>query len=116
MHLCLRRVETWTAVRFAAVAYLCLWLMCLVAGAVLWAVGRSTGVLASIEHLVGQLASSPNFHFDGAEVLLLSAATAFLLAVIGAAGVGVATLFLNLAGDVVGGVEFAVEDQSRRRR
>jgi hypothetical protein len=103
-------------VRFAALAYLCLWLMCLVAGTLLWAVARAAGIMASVEHLVGQLASSPNFHFDGAKVMVLSAGAALLLAVLGAAGVGVATMFLNLAADVVGGVEIAVEDQGRPAR
>ncbi|HEX3622026.1 MAG TPA: DUF3566 domain-containing protein [Acidimicrobiales bacterium] len=110
MQLRLRRVEPWTVARFAAVAYLSLGLMCLVAATVLWVVGRMTGALASIEHLVGQLRSSPGFHFDGAKLIVLAAAGALVLALAGALAGGVATALFNLTSDVVGGMDVTVHD------
>ena len=80
----LRRFDLWSVLRFSLVFYLCMFLILLVAGIVLWLVATVTGVRHNIEHFIGDLIAS-KFHFLGLQLLRAAAIGGLLLVMIGSA-------------------------------
>ncbi len=112
VRLILRRVEPRSVVKCAGLAYLCFWATALVAGTVLWNLARLVGVLASVQRLLAQLTSSPQFRLSGARVALAASVVLVVLALLAAVLTGVAVVVSNLAADVVGGVHVDVDDHA----
>ena len=108
----LRRFDLWSVLRFSLVFYLCMFLILLVAGIVLWLVATVTGVRHNIEHFIGDLIAS-KFHFLGLQLLRAAAIGGLLLVIIGSAANVLMALLYNLISDVVGGIEISVLEEDR---
>ena len=111
----IRRFDLWSVLRFSLLFYLCMFLILLVAGIVLWLVATITGVRGNIENFISDLIAS-KFHFLGLQLLRGSAIGGLLLVIIGSGFNVLMALLYNLISDVVGGVEITVleEDTSSR--
>ena len=112
----LRRIDPWTVLRVSVLFYMSLVLVVLIAGLVLWLVAGATGVRHNVERFVGDLLSSKDFHFLGAQILRASALVGLVLVVVGTVANVLMAVLYNLISDVVGGVEITVleEDTSSR--
>ena len=111
-----RRVDARSVLRFSLLFYACLFVVFLVAGALLWLVASVTGVIENIETFVEELFALESFHvvatqilqgvvFGGIVLILLGTGLSLLMAVL-----------YNLISDVVGGIEVSVnEDESGHR-
>ena len=108
----MRRFDLWSVLRFSLVFYLCMFLILLVAGIVLWLVATVTGVRTNIEHFIGDLIAS-KFHFLGLQLLRAAAIGGLLLVVVGSAANMLMALLYNLISDVVGGIEITVLEEDR---
>lgn len=115
-HVVLRRVQPWSVLKLSLVFYLCVSLVLLVAGIVLWLGASAAGVVENIESFF-QDAGFDGFEFAAAQLLRAFAIIAVILVVAGTvANLLLAALF-NLMSDVVGGVRITLaEDVERKRR
>ena len=110
-----RHVDLWSVFKLALLFHLSAFLITLLAGTLLWAVGVSTGVVGDLEGFVREAFALEQFSFDGRAIF--EAAALGGLALVGAATV-VTVLFaalLNLISDVVGGVRFTVVEEETAR-
>jgi len=112
-----RRVNPWTVLRFSLVFYLCMLVVWLVAGALLWLAASVTGLIDNVERFVTDLFFLEYFQIRGG-VVLLAAFTGGLVLVLLGTGINVImAVVYNLTSDVMGGVEVTVveKDQTPRR-
>jgi hypothetical protein len=98
--------------RFSLIFYLCMFLILLVAGIVLWIVATITGVRGNVENFISDLIAS-KFHFLGLQLLRAAAIGGLLLVIIGSGFNMLMALLYNLISDVVGGIEIAVLEDDR---
>jgi hypothetical protein len=107
----LRRVDSWSLFRFAALLYSCALLVFMAAAIGLWIVASSAGAIPSIENFITQLFALKKFHFKAVQLFVAVFG-------IGLVWVFAATLFTvitgvlyNLISDVVGGIEITVLEE-----
>jgi hypothetical protein len=118
----LRRVEPWSVFKLSLVFYLCVCLVLLVAGVMLWLGASASGVVGNIEGFFRD-AGFEGFTFSAGTLLRGFVLGGLVLVVAGTiANLLLAALF-NLMSDVVGGVRVTLaedvrptRDPSRRRR
>src|SRR4029077_15974296 len=91
----IRRFDLWSVLRFSLIFYLCMFLILLVAGIVLWVVATITGVRGNIENFISDLIAS-KFHFLGLQLLRGAAIGGLLLVIIGSAANMLMALLYNL--------------------
>ena len=112
-----RRIDPWSVLKFSLLFYLCLLVVMLVAGVVLWLVARSTGAIENVEDFIGELFFLDDFHFVAGQILRASALGGLVLVVLGSGANLLLAVLYNLISDVVGGVEVAIveEDPAQNR-
>lgn len=111
-----RRVNPWSVLRFSLLFYLCMLLVWLVAGVLLWVAASATGLIDNLERFVTDLFFLEYFQIRGGVILLASFLGGLVLVLL-ATGVNVVmAVVYNLASDVVGGVEVTVADAEQPRR
>lgn len=105
-----RHVDTWSVFKVALVFNTVLYLVCLVAGVLLWNVATATGTVDNIEQFFEQFGWE-SFEFNGGE-LYHNAWIAGLFVAVGLTGLAVlvATVF-NLITDLVGGIRVSVLEE-----
>ena len=105
-----RHVDTWSVFKVSLVFSAVLYLVCLVAGVLLWNVATATGTVDNIEQFFEQFGWE-SFEFNGGE-LYHNAWIAGLFVAVGLVGVAVlvATVF-NLITDLVGGIRVSVLEE-----
>jgi hypothetical protein len=108
-HVVLRRVEPWSVFKLSLVFYLCVCLVLLVAGVVLWIGASVTGVVGNVESFFRD-AGFDGFRFSAGTMLRGFTIGGLVLVVAGTvANVLLATLF-NLMSDLVGGVRVTLAE------
>ncbi len=111
-----RAIDTWTVFKISLIFYLAMYVICLVAGVLLWNVAHSTGTIDNIASFFESFGWK-SFEFKGGEIYH-NAWILGLLLVVGLTGMNVvlATLY-NLITDLVGGVRVTVlEEEVMLRR
>jgi hypothetical protein len=107
----LRRIDTWTVLKLSFLFYLCILLVVLIAGVVLWNVAAAAGAITSIEKFIKSLFDLNSFRLHSFVILEASAAGGIILVIL-ATGINVlAALIYNLISDVVGGVQVIVLEE-----
>ncbi len=93
--------------RVAALLWACLWVVVVIAGLVLWQVGRATGLIANAESFWAQATGQSSASFNGVALLvvvvfggLVVVAVATVLSLLGA-------MLFNAVCDLTGGVKVA---------
>jgi hypothetical protein len=115
VHRIVRHVEPWSVLKISLVFYFCLWVTLLIAGAVLWQVALSSGLVDNVESFIQDIFVLKSFTFDAAQVFR-AYAVAGLIMVIAATGFTVlmAVLF-NLISDLMGGIRVTVIQEETAR-
>jgi hypothetical protein len=130
----LRRISPWSVFKVASLFYICLALMVMVAGVLLWNVGRRTETVDQFESLVTRLGAYgrcvpeaevepgtefetdddcpdgevivDGFRIDDGTLFRASLFTGIIFVVAGTAFTVLMTVLLNLLNDVTGGVRY----------
>ena len=114
-----RYIEPWSVLKISVIFYLCLWLIFVLAGVLLWSFAESSGTLESIEDLVEQLfALDPEEEFwSGSTIFRSYAIGSLVLAIAGIAFNVLLCVMYNLISDLTGGIRMTViEEESARFR
>jgi hypothetical protein len=87
----------------------------LVAGAILWRVAVSSGVIDNIEGFIESLLVLDNFKFDGDELFRAYAVGGLLMVLVATGFTVLATVLFNLISDLIGGVRVTVIQEETAR-
>jgi hypothetical protein len=121
-----RNVDPWSVLKLSLLFYLCLFVIVMVAGTILWNLAGAAGTISDIEGVVKEAGAFKTFTFDGPTIFRATFLGGLVLVVAGSGlNVLIAVLF-NLISDLVGGIRItvieeetarpiAVEDRSARR-
>ena len=110
----MRKIDTWSVFRVSVLFYFALYLVLLVAGAILWAAATATGLRENVESFIADLIASGKFEFVGAELFRAAAIGGVILVVLGAAANLLLAVLYNLISEVVGGISMVVEEVPSR--
>ena len=112
----IRRVDPWSVLKISVVFYICLWIVVLTAGVLLWAAAASAGAIENVEDFIKELGGFKEFAFEPAEMLRACLLGGFVLVVAGSLANVFITVVFNLISDLVGGVRVTVLEEERPRR
>lgn len=114
-----RHIEPWSVLKISIIFYLCLWLIFLLAGVLLWSFADSSGTLESIEELIESLFSldEENEFWSGGTIFRSYAIGTLVLSIAGIAFNVLLCVLYNLISDLTGGIRMTViEEESARFR
>jgi hypothetical protein len=103
-----RRLDIWSVAKVSFVFYLCVLIVLLVAGTVLWNVAAAFGVITTFEKLVRSLFALTTFKVRPMAALAWGAAIGGALCFIGILLNVLAAILYNLISDIVGGLQVVV--------
>lgn len=112
--LTLSRIDPWSVLKFSVLLYVCVYLIFMIAGVVLWTAGTITGLRDNVESFVGDLLSSPRFRFVGSQVLQASLLGGAVMVVVGSGLNVLMAVLYNLITDVVGGIGITLQESAVR--
>jgi hypothetical protein len=110
-----RHIEPWSVLKLALIFYFCLWVIMLVAGAILWRVAVSSGMIDNIEGFIASLFVLDNFKFNGDELFRAYAIGGLLMVLVATGFTVLATVLFNLISDLIGGVRVTVIQEETAR-
>ena len=108
-----RRVDPWSVLKLSLLFYLCVCLVLLVAGSILWAGASAAGVVENIEGFVSDIGFD-DFRFVAADILRASTIGGLVLVVSGTLANTLLAVLFNLMGDVVGGLKVTLAEDVKR--
>lgn len=114
-----RHIEPWSVLKISVIFYLCLWMIFVLAGVLLWSFAESSGTLESIEDLIEELfALDPDKDFwSGSTIFRAYAIGTLVLTIAGIAFNVLLCVMYNLISDLTGGIRLTViEEESARFR
>jgi len=112
-----RHIELWSVLKVSLIFYLCLWLIMMLAGLVLWSFAAESGTLDSIEELVESLFAleEGNDFWSGDKVLGVYSIITLVFCIAGITFTVLLAGLYNLISDLTGGVRLTViEEESAR--
>jgi hypothetical protein len=110
-----RRIDPWSVLKVSMLFYLCMFVVLLIAGILLWAAAAAIGVIENFESFMSSIGFT-DFRFLPAQILRVSALGGLVLVLAGTAGNVLMTVLYNLISDVVGGLRMTLADDDRPRR
>jgi hypothetical protein len=111
-----RDVSPWSVFKFSLLFWVCVWLILMVAGVILWKVGQGAGVIDNVEKFYAKASGEKTFELDGRGVFRAGAALGAVLTVaLTGLSVLIAALF-NLVSDLTGGIRMSVVELESTRR
>jgi hypothetical protein len=107
----LRHVDPWSVLRLSLLFYLCLFLIFMVAGVILWNIAAHAGTITRIENFFKDSGTFENWSFKG-DVMFRASAIGGLVMVLTLTGLNVlAAVLFNLISDLVGGIRVTVLEE-----
>lgn len=112
-----RRVDTWTVLKFSVLFYLSLLIVVLVAGVLLWGAASAAGVIDNVEKFFKDLFVLDSFRIRAGLIFRATTVGGLVLVLMGTGANVLMAVIYNLTSDVVGGIEFSVlEEDTKGRR
>lgn len=102
------RLDPWSMLRVSLSFALCLWMIIVVAGVLLWQGAVVTGSIGKVEDFLAQLLAESSFTIDGIKVFEGAAVAGLVLFVAGALFAVITSVLFNLIASVFGGLRFTV--------
>jgi hypothetical protein len=102
-----RRIELWSVLKVSLLVYLCMYLVILTAGVLLWGFAHSAGLIENFESFMNQIGFE-DFRFFGDQLFKEAAIVGAVLVIAGALLTVLGVALVNLISEVTGGVRFVV--------
>ena len=113
----IRRVDTWTVLRFSVLFYSSMLIVFIVAGVLLWGAASSFGVIDNVEKFVKDLFVLDSFSIRAGLIFRATLVGGLVLVLLGTGANVLMAVIYNLTSDVVGGIEVSVlEEETAQRR
>ncbi len=103
-----RYVSPWSVFKVSLLFSVCLWLILMVAGVILWQGAEGSGMVANIEKFLAKLLAEQSFTIDGRELFRATAIAGVMLVFAGSAFSVLLALLFNVISDITGGIRFTV--------
>lgn len=111
-----RRVDPWSVLKLTFLFYLCLWLILLLAGVILWLAASSAGAIDNVEDFMTELFGLESFEFEGQQIFRGALVGGFILVLVGSGFSVLLSVLFNLIGDLTGGIRISVIELENLRR
>lgn len=112
-----RHIEPWSVLKISIIFYLCLWVILMIAGVMLWGAAESAGAIEKIENFVQELFALDEFTINAERIFRGVALSGFVLVIAGTAFNVLLSVLFNLISDLTGGLRVTViEEESARFR
>ena len=106
-----RHVDPWSVMLVSLGFYLCLFVVLMVAGVLLWMIASATGTIEQLEGVIKESFAEKSFSFEGPKIFRASFLGGLVLVIAGTGlNVLLCTLF-NLMSDLVGGIRVTVIEE-----
>ena len=109
----LRRIAPASVLRLSALLYASLYVVGLVAVAILWWMSSSTGIRGNVESLIGDLFYAGDFRFKGSQLFRAAALGGALVVGLGTGFNVLMAVLYNVLSDAVGGVRIEISSRPR---
>ncbi|MEZ5144485.1 MAG: DUF3566 domain-containing protein [Acidimicrobiales bacterium] len=103
-----RYVSPWSVFKVSVLFSVCLWLILMVAGVILWQAAVASGMVTNVEKFLAKLLAEETFTIDGRELFRASAIAGVMLVFAGSAFTVLMSLLFNVISDMTGGIRFTV--------
>jgi len=112
----MRRVDPWSVLKLSFLFFLCLYIIFMMAGVMLWTAAVGTGAIDNVEDFIEELFALKSFQFEGAQ-LFRGAALGGLVMVLVSTGFSVLiSILFNLISDLTGGIRVSVIELENLRQ
>ncbi len=112
-----RHIEPWSALKISLMFYICLWMIAMLAGAMLWSVAVGSGTVDDTESFIEELFALQDFNFNASQIFRGLAVGGLVLVVAGTFFNVLLCVLFNLISDLTGGVRVTViEEETARQR
>lgn len=111
----IRHVDPWSILKLSTLLALCMWVVTMMAAAIMWAITTRAGTISSLENFVNSSLSLRDWTIDGSFLFRQLGILAFLGCIGFVLAAVLATFIFNLASDIMGGIWVSViEEESAR--
>lgn len=111
----IRHVDPWSILKLSTLLALCMWVVTMIAAAIMWSVITNAGTVASLENFVNSSLSLRDWKIDGGFIFRQLGIISFLMCIGFVLSTVLATFIFNLASDIMGGIWVSViEEESAR--
>ena len=115
VHRIVRHVDPWSVLKLALLFYVCLYVVFIVAGLLLWNFADRAGLIDNIESFIEDMGAFESFEFEPQVIFQATALGGAVFTVIATGLTALGAVLFNLISDLVGGVRFTViEEESAR--
>ncbi len=97
--------------KLSLLLFVCLWLIMMIAGVIVWTVATSTGTISKLESTANTMLGQSNFHFNGDFLFRQMGLIGLILTLAFTAASTVAAVVFNLISDIIGGVWVTVIEE-----
>jgi len=111
----IRHIDPWSVLKLTLLLFVCLWLIMMIAGVIVWTVAASTGTIGKLESTANTMLGQSDFHFNGDFLFRQMGLIGLILTLSFTAASTVAAVVFNLISDIIGGIWVTViEEESPR--
>ena len=111
----IRHVDPWSILKISTLLALCMWIVTMLASAIMWAVITNAGTVSSLENFVNSSLSLRDWTIDGGFIFRQLGIITFLMCIGFVLSTVMAAFIFNLASDIMGGIWVSViEEESAR--
>jgi hypothetical protein len=107
----IRRIDAWTVFKLSLLFYMCVCLVLLIAGVILWNIASTFNVITNVEKFIKSLADLQTFKLHPGVILEAGALGGVILVILGTGVNVLVALLYNLISDVIGGVQVIVLEE-----
>jgi len=111
-----RHVSPWSVFKFSIFFYLCVWLILMVAGVILWKLSQTAGVIENFEKFYAKAAGEKSFEIDGRSLFRAGSTAGAILVFAATAFTVLMSVLFNLITDLTGGIRMTVIELESTRR
>lgn len=107
----LRHVDPWAVLKVSLLFNLCLFIIVMVAGTMLWNLASAAGTIADIESFIEDLGAFETFAFEAGQIFRACLFGGLVLVVAGTGVTVLLAVLFNLISDLVGGIRVTVIEE-----
>jgi hypothetical protein len=112
----MRRIDPWSVLKLSFLFFLCLYVIFMLAGVILWTAAANTDAIDNVEQFIEELFALRSFRFEGEQIFRGAAVGGLVMVVVSTAfSVLIAVLF-NLISDLTGGIRVSVIELENLRQ